>query len=199
MPTHPFITFEGPIAAGKTTIAGMLANHLRSALLREDFEGNEFLSDFYADRERWALAMQLWFLSSRHSQLRSVSAPLARPLVADYSYLKDGIYARFLLRERELRLYNYLAANLPRDIVRPDVVIYLDAADDVLLERIRRRQRPYENVIDYRYLDTLRLAYEKELSSVAGLKVLRHDTSNLDLFSTTEMNDLYGKIMAAAT
>ena len=74
MPTHPFITFEGPIAAGKTTIAGMLANHMRSELLREDFEGNEFLADFYADRERWSLAMQLWFLSSRHSQLRSASA-----------------------------------------------------------------------------------------------------------------------------
>ena len=198
MPTHPFITFEGPIAAGKTTIAGMLANHMRSELLREDFEGNEFLADFYADRERWSLAMQLWFLSSRHSQLRSVVAPLSRPLIADYSYLKDGIYARFLLKDRDLRLYNYLAANLPRDVVRPDLVVYLDAKDDVLLERIRRRQRPYENVIDYRYLDNLRLAYEKELASVAGLRVLRYDTSKLDLFSQREMSDLYAKIIAAA-
>jgi deoxyadenosine/deoxycytidine kinase len=198
MPNYPFITFEGPIAAGKTTIAGMLANHLRSALLREDFEGNEFLADFYSDRERWALAMQLWFLSSRHSQLRSVVAPLTRPLVADYSYLKDGIYARFLLQDRELRLYNYLATNLPRDVVRPDLVVYLDAKDDVLMERIRRRQRPYENVIDNRYLDNLRVAYEKELAAVAGLKVLRHDTSNLDLFSEAQMNDLFEKIMAAA-
>src|ERR1700738_2325860 len=98
---HPFITFEGPIAAGKTTLACMLAGHLDCELLREDFEGNEFLADFYADENRWSLAMQLWFLSSRRKQLNGVVDQLSGTVVADYSYLKDGIFARVLLRGRE--------------------------------------------------------------------------------------------------
>jgi deoxyadenosine/deoxycytidine kinase len=195
--THPFIAFEGPIAAGKTTLAGLLASHLRSELIREDFEGNEFLADFYADRERWALAMQLWFLGSRRDQMNSIVLPLARPLVVDYSYLKDGIYARVLLKDRELRLYNHLTAELPRNLARPTLIVHVDARNEVLLDRIRRRERPYEAVIDNRYLDIVRAAYDKELG-VSGVKVLRYNTSDLDLRSETQMNEFYEKVMATA-
>ncbi|HWC18708.1 MAG TPA: deoxynucleoside kinase, partial [Terriglobales bacterium] len=128
---HPFIAFEGPIAAGKTTLAGLLANYIRADLIREDFEGNEFLADFYADRERWALAMQLWFLGSRRDQLNSIGLPLARALVVDYSYLKDGIYARVLLKDRELRLYNHLTAELPGSLPQPSLIIHVDARNEV--------------------------------------------------------------------
>ena len=81
----PYIAFEGPIAAGKTTLATFLATHLGSDLLLEDFENNEFLADFYGSRERWSLAMQLWFLSARLPPLKSISRSRQRTLVADYT------------------------------------------------------------------------------------------------------------------
>ena len=198
MGTHPFIAFEGPIAAGKTTLAGMLASRIRAELIREDFEGNEFLADFYADQERWALAMQLWFLASRHKQLSEVALPLARPLVADYSYLKNGIYAHVLLKDRGLRLYNSLSASIPSSSLLPTLIVYLDAKNEVLLERIRHRERPYEAVIDHRYLNLVRQGYERELAGIRGVKILRCDTSNFNLFSEPQMTEFYEKVISGA-
>ncbi len=194
---HPFIAFEGPIAAGKTTLSGLLASHLHADLIREDFEGNEFLADFYADRERWSLAMQLWFLGSRRDQMNSIVLPLPRPLVVDYSYLKDGIYARLLLKDRELRLYNRVAAKLPGSLAQPTLIVHVDARNEVLLERIHRRQRPYEAVIDRRYLDVVRAAYDKESAS-CGIRVLRYNTSELDLDSESQMAGFYDKVIEAS-
>lgn len=194
---HPFIAFEGPIAAGKTTLAGLLASHIGADLIREDFEGNEFLADFYADRERWALAMQLWFLGSRRDQMNTIVLPLARPLVVDYSYLKDGIYAHVLLKDRELRLYNHLTAEFPGSLPQPSLIVHLDARNEVLLDRIHRRERPYEAAIDRRYLELVRVGYEKELAT-CGVKVLRYNTSELDLASESQMSEFYEKVMQAA-
>jgi len=194
---HAFIAFEGPIAAGKTTLSGLLANHLHADLIREDFEGNEFLADFYADRERWSLAMQLWFLGSRRNQLNSIMLPLPRPLVVDYSYLKDGIYARVLLKDRELRLYNKLATKLPGSLPQPTVIVHVDARNEVLLDRIHRRERPYEAVIDKRYLDVVRAAYDKEVAT-CGVRVLRYNTSELDLNSESQMAEFYDKVIEAS-
>jgi len=194
---YPFIAFEGPIAAGKTTLSGLLANHIHADLIREDFEGNEFLADFYADRERWSLAMQLWFLGSRRDQMNSIMMPLPRPLVVDYSYLKDGIYARILLKDRELRLYNQLTAELAGSLPQPTLIVHVDARNEVLLDRIHRRQRPYEAVIDKRYLDVVRAAYDKEVAT-CGVKVLRYNTSELDLSSENQMTAFYEKVIEAS-
>src|SRR5215469_14233404 len=139
MAPYFYIGFEGPIAAGKTTLAGMLANNLGSNLLLEDFDHNEFLADFYADQERWGLGMQLWFLSSRHEQLCTIQNPLDRSIVADYTHLKDGVFASLLLRDRELRLHDRLTRNLDSDVPKPNLIVHLDARNDVLLGRIRGR------------------------------------------------------------
>src|SRR6202041_343000 len=108
MSIHSFIAFEGPIASGKTTHATLLAQRLGSTPLLEEFPKNDFLEDFYADKKRWALPMQLSFLALRYPQLRTVVAPLTEAVIIDYSCLKDRAFAELLLVDRELRLYEQL-------------------------------------------------------------------------------------------
>jgi deoxyguanosine kinase len=193
----PYIAFEGPIAAGKTTLATLLAAYISSDLVLEDFEGNEFLADFYTNRERWSLPMQLWFLSARIPPLKSIQRTAERANVADYTSRKDGLFARLLLKDRELRLFDRIAAVAAGDISQPDLIVYLDANTDVLLERIRQRGRVYEEAIDGTYLDALRDAYDENLASNGDLNVFRYDTSALDLKSEAQMRSLYDAIIAS--
>ncbi len=193
----PYIGFEGPIGAGKTTLASLLAAHRGTPPILEEVDGNEFLADFYRERDLFALPMQLWFLMARHAQL---TVELAREglLVADYTFAKDGIFARTLLKARDLRLYDRIASGL-RELRRPDLVVYLDAKDDVLLERIERRGRPYEKPITSDYLDSIRSAYERYFAAGVGSGVLRVDTTDLDLSSTDQLNALYDSILSRCT
>lgn len=196
---HPYIGFEGPIGAGKTTLAQLLALRLGATLILEDVDGNEFLPDFYANKERWALGAQLTFLISRYEQLRTIPPARIRPVVSDYTQAKDPIFARVLLNLREVELYERLSVALDASISPPDVTVYVDAKDDVLLDRIRRRNRPYETSIDTNYLNALRKAYARHHQSTGGLQVLSFDTSALDLGSELQLNRLFEKIVAAAS
>jgi deoxyguanosine kinase len=197
IPTQPYIAFEGPIAAGKTTHAMLLAQQLGATPLLEDFPGNEFLEDFYQDKKRWALPMQLSFLALRYSQLRTVVAPLTQAVVIDYSYLKDRTFAQLLLTDRELRLYQQLSAAFHATIVEHDLIVYLDASNDVLLDRIRQRNRPYEAIIDSAYQDNLRDAYEKAFRANPQLKVIRYNTTDLDLNSIVDVHRLQETILSS--
>ena len=200
MPTNnqPYIGFEGPIGAGKTTLAQLLALHLNATLILEDVDGNAFLPDFYRDKDRWALGTQMAFLISRYEQLRTIPPSRNRPVVADYTQAKDPIFARALLHDREVELYERVSAGLDASIFRPDLTVYVDARNDVLLDRIRRRNRPYERSIDAEYLDALRAAYAHHRNSTGEVRVLSFDTSTLDLGSESQLNSLYKKIMEAA-
>ena len=196
---QPYIGFEGPIGAGKTTLAQLLALHLGAKLILEDVDGNAFLPDFYANRERWALGAQLAFLISRYEQLRTIPSSRSRPVVSDYTQAKDPIFARTLLHDREVELYERLSVALDAGLSRPDLTVYVDAGNDVLLDRIRRRNRHYEASIDAKYLDALREAYARHHNSTGRLQVLSFDTSALDLRSESQLNSLYGKILSAAS
>jgi deoxyguanosine kinase len=196
---QPYIGFEGPIGAGKTTLAQLLALHLGATLILEDVDGNAFLPDFYKDRERWALGAQLAFLISRYEQLRTIPPSRTRPVVSDYTQAKDPIFARALLHDREVELYERMSVGLDASVFRPDLTVYVDATDTVLLDRIRRRNRPYEMSIDADYLDALREAYARHHESTGGLQVLRIDTSTLNLRSESQLNSLYKKIQTAAS
>ncbi|HUJ31026.1 MAG TPA: deoxynucleoside kinase [Candidatus Acidoferrum sp.] len=200
MPTNnqPYIGFEGPIGAGKTTLAQLLALHLNATLILEDVDGNAFLPDFYRDKDRWALGTQLAFLISRYEQLRTIPPSRNRPVVADYTQAKDPIFARALLHDREVELYERVSAGLDASIFRPDLTVYVDARNDVLLDRIRRRNRPYEASIDVEYLDALRAAYAHHRNSTGEVRVLSFDTSTLDLGSESQLSAMYKKIMDAA-
>ncbi|MFZ0334610.1 MAG: deoxynucleoside kinase [Candidatus Acidiferrales bacterium] len=196
---QPYIGFEGPIGAGKTTLAQLLALHLGATLVLEDVDGNAFLPDFYADRDRWALGTQLAFLISRYEQLRTIPPSRTRPVISDYTQAKDPIFARALLHDREVELYERLTVGLDASVPRPDVTVYVDARNDILLDRIRRRNRPYEASIDAEYLDALREAYARHHNSIGRLRVLSFDTSELNLRSESQLHGLYKKILAAAS
>ena len=195
---QPYIGFEGPIGAGKTTLAQLLALKLGATLILEDVDGNAFLPDFYADRERWALGTQLTFLISRYEQLRTIPPARTRPVISDYTQAKDPIFARALLHDREVELYERLTLGLDVSVPRPDVTVYVDASNDVLLKRIRRRNRAYETSIDGKYLDALRNAYAVHHNSTGNLRVLSFDTSELDLRSEMQLEGLYKEIVASA-
>jgi len=181
---------------GKTTHAKLLAQQLKSQPLLEDFPGNEFLADFYGDKKRWALPMQLSFLALRCAQLRTVVSPLTQAVVIDYSYLKDPAFAQLLLTDRELRLHQQISAAFKATIVEHDLIVYLDARNDILLERIRKRNRPYEAVIDSAYQQSLRDAYEKAFRENPQLKIVRYDTSDLDLNSIADVRRLQETVLA---
>jgi deoxyguanosine kinase len=196
---QPYIGFEGPIGAGKTTLAQLLALHLGATLILEDVDGNAFLPDFYSNRERWALCTQVAFLISRYEQLRTIPPSRTRPVVADYTQAKDPIFARALLHDREVELYERVSIGLDASVSRPDLTVYVDARNDVLIDRIRRRSRPYEASIDAEYLDALRAAYTGHHNATGRVRVLSFDTSTLNLASESQLSAMFKKIVAAAT
>lgn len=194
-----YIGFEGPIGAGKTTLAKRLSEHTQWHLLLEAFDENEFLADFYKDRVRWALPMQLSFLAARHQQLAASTSPQrTHSLVADYTYAKDEMFARLLLTDvREWRLYDAIRQGLTATASHPDLVVFLDAPNAVLLERIRLRARSYEAAITGEYLNALRQAYRSELLTRRDLRFLEIDTAQLDLSSRDQMRSLWTTILSA--
>lgn len=179
-----FIAIEGVIGVGKTTLARLLQPAFKSELLLEVFEENPFLGDFYADRERYAFQTQIFFLLSRyHQQNRTVPRVLAegKNLLSDYTFQKDGLFARVNLAGDELGMYYRVHEALAEKIPVPDLVVYLRADTEILMQRIAMRDRPYERQMDRGYIQKLNEAYEDFFASAAPtLKTLTIDSTNLD-------------------
>jgi deoxyadenosine/deoxycytidine kinase len=179
----PFIAIEGVIAVGKTTLARMLAPDLGGETLLEVFEENPFLSDFYADRARYAFQTQIFFLLSRYRQQHQAvpNALLRSPLFSDYTFAKDSLFAHLNLNGDELAVYEKLHTALAEKIPTPDLLVYLRADLDTLMARIAMRDRPYERGMDREYIDSLRLAYEGFFTAYTASSVLVIDTNNLNI------------------
>jgi deoxyguanosine kinase len=179
---HPYIAVEGVIGVGKTTLVRLLASELRATALLEVFEENPFLSDFYADRARYAFQTQIFFLLSRYRQQhQAIPEALARgPLLSDYTFAKDSLFAHLNLSGDELTVYEKLHGALAEKIPTPDLVVYLRADLDVLMARIAARDRPYERGMDRGYIESLRLAYEGFFAAYSQAPVLAIDTNNLN-------------------
>jgi len=190
-----YLAIEGVIGVGKTTLARLLQPAFQAELLLEVFEENPFLSDFYADRERYAFQTQIFFLLSRyHQQRRGVPAiqSQGKNLLADYTFEKDALFAGINLRGDELEMYHRVHEALAEKIPSPDLVLYLRAETDVLMQRIALRDRPYERNMERAYIDALNQAYdrfylEREPSEApAGRPALVIDTNDLDYIRQAE-------------
>jgi deoxyguanosine kinase len=179
-----YIAIEGVIGVGKTTLARLLQPLFQAELLLEVFEENPFLSDFYTDRARYAFQTQIFFLLSRyHQQRRTVPQILAegKNLIADYTFAKDALFARINLSGDELEMYYRVHEALAEKIPRPDLIVYLRADTDVLMQRIALRDRPYERNMEREYIEALHRAYEAFFASpYDGTPVLKIDTSSLN-------------------
>jgi deoxyguanosine kinase len=186
-----YIAIEGVIGVGKTTLARMLQPTFESGLLLEVFEENPFLSDFYSDRARYAFQTQIFFLLSRyHQQRRTVSELLTQTnnLVADYTFEKDALFAQINLRGDELEMYYRVHEALAEKIVPPELIVYLRAETDTLMQRIAQRDRPYERNMERSYIEELNQAYENFFSDHQSRRspVLAIDTNQLDYVRRAE-------------
>ena len=179
-----YIAIEGVIGVGKTTLARLLAPSFDADMLLEIFEENPFLSDFYSDRTRYAFQTQIFFLLSRyHQQRRGVTAIVAsgRSLLSDYTFAKDALFARINLAGDELQMYHRVHEALAEKIPLPDLLVYLRAATDTLMQRIALRDRSYERNMERGYIEELNYAYEDFFSRpYDGTPVLTIDTNPLD-------------------
>ncbi len=157
-----YIVVEGPIGAGKTSLSRILAEELHARLILEIVEENPFLAPFYADPERYAFNAQVFFLLSRYKQLQGASqgALFYEHTVSDYLFDKDFIFASLNLKGAEWELYQELYQQLRPKLTPPDLTVYLRAAPDVLLERISKRGRPFEQGMEAGYLRRLSEAYD---------------------------------------
>jgi deoxyguanosine kinase len=179
---HRFIVVEGPIGVGKTSLARRLARSFGSELILEQAEENPFLERFYRNPRAAALPTQLFFLFQRTRQLEEIRQHdlFDRVRVADYLLEKDRLFAQLTLDEKELGLYEQVYARLAVDAPTPDLVIYLQAPIDVLLERIQRRGIDYERHIERSYLEKLQEAYARFFHDYAKAPLLIVNAAQAD-------------------
>jgi deoxyguanosine kinase len=190
-----YINIEGPIGAGKTSLAKILSDRLSARLILEETEQNPFLPDFYKDRRRYAFQTQLFFLLSRHKQQQQLFATdlFHKKVVTDYFFDKDRIFASVTLDERELYLYDRVLSALQRDVPRPDLVVYLQTSSEVLLKRIKERNRSYEKNIDLGYIRDLNEAYNHYFFHYTRTPLLVVNTDRIDFVNNEkDLEDLLG-------
>jgi deoxyguanosine kinase len=160
---YRYIVVEGPIGAGKTSLARRLSDHTGKNLLLEDPDSNPFLARFYEDQRRYALPTQLFFLFQRAQQVAGLKQfdLFDRGTVADFILDKDPLFATLTLSDDELRLYQQIYSHLTPQAPTPDLVIYLQASPSKLFARVRKRAVAYERNISEQYLDRLADAYRR--------------------------------------
>ena len=194
---NKFIAVEGVIGVGKTTLANLLAKKLHAKLLLEQFEENPFLKEFYDDIKGKAFQTQLFFLLSRYRQVQQLfqTEIFHTNIVSDYMFMKDSIFANMTIGNHELALYNTIFSILKSNVVSPDLTIYLYADIDVVMDRIKKRNRDFEHNIQRNYILDLMRAYEDFFNKFSSLNVLKVNTNNLDFTKTPEVFDkLYRRL-----
>jgi deoxyadenosine/deoxycytidine kinase len=185
---HKYIAIEGAIGVGKTSLSHLLAERANAKLVLERLEENPFLPRFYQNKAKYAFQIQLFFLLSRYHQQRELLQQelFYECVICDYLFSKDRIFAYLNLDEDELILYERIYDLLDDAIPKPDMVIYLQASTDVLMERIKRRDRDYEKHISVEYIRELNERYNSFFFHYSQTPVLIVNTDNLDFVNNED-------------
>lgn len=184
-----YIAVEGPIGAGKSSLAEILGQALSARVIRESPEENPFLGPFYKDRRRNAMSAQLFFLLQRYAQQGELAQGdlFSRGgVVSDYLFAKDRLFATLNLSDDELALYDRIYQMLKVRTVTPDLVVYLQARTDVLLERIRKRGRAEERPIRAEYVEEVAHAYAQFFFSYDEGPLLVVNASDIDFVNNDD-------------
>ena len=177
-----YVAIEGTIGVGKTSLANLLSEKLTAKLVLETFEDNPFLSDFYEDPERHAFQTQLWFLLQRYQQqqdLRQVDM-FQNLVITDYMFVKDRLFASLNLNEKEMSLYDTVANMMERNVIHPDLVIFLQADTGTLMKNISKRGREIEKNISEDYIDALNQVYNEYFFRYQDTPLVIINTNNID-------------------
>ena len=197
-----YLVIEGVIGVGKTTLARLLQGAFEAEVLLEVFEENPFLSNFYSDRSRYAFQTQIFFLMSRyHQQNKVIPGALAAGinLISDYTFDKDALFAGINIEGDELEVYHKVHSALADKIPSPDMVLYLKASLETLMDRITHRDRSYERNMDPAYISELMEAYDNFfLQDRWQGRVLTIETDNLNFISKPEdLNFIINRVKEA--
>ncbi len=185
---YNFVTIEGNIGAGKTTLAHLLSKHFNARLILEEFADNPFLPKFYENPGQYAFPLELFFMAERYKQLKELLQTkdmFQNVTISDYLFTKCLLFAKVNLPEEEFRLYQKLFDIINPQIVQPDLVIYLHTPVKKLQENIRKRNREYEQSIPNDYLFTLQETYTQYIKQ-HNIKTLYVDAGNADFLGNEE-------------
>ena len=176
------ICIEGTIGVGKTSLVNLLAKEMDAKTVLEKFEDNPFLKNFYSDRTRYAMQTQLFFLLSRYKQQQELQQMdmFTKSIISDYMFDKDRLFAALNLDDMELDLYNRIANELQKNIVYPDLTIFLQSETDRLMYNIKIRGREFEKNMDYSYIDSLNQIYNEYF--------FRYDKGPLIIINTNDID-----------
>ena len=183
-----YVAIEGTIGVGKTSLANLLSEKLSAKLVLETFEDNPFLSDFYEDPERHAFQTQLWFLLQRYQQqqdLRQVDM-FQNLVITDYMFVKDRLFASLNLSEKEMSLYDTVANMMERNVIHPDLVIFLQADTETLMKNIAKRGRDFEKNISEDYIDALNQVYNEYFFCYQDTPLVIINTNNIDFVNNNQ-------------
>ena len=191
---YNFITIEGNIGAGKTTLANLLAKHYNARLILEEFADNPFLPKFYESPKQYAFPLELFFMAERFKQLKEMLQQkdlFQQITISDYLFTKSLLFAKVTLPEDEFRLYQRLFEIINQQLIQPDILIYLHAPVNKLQENIRKRARPYEQKIPDDYLMNIQQTYTHYIRQ-HGVKTLIVDASNADfLYNPAHLQTIF--------
>ena len=178
-----YIAIEGPIGVGKTALARRLADSLSADLVLEEVEENPFLERFYRDGRSAALPAQMFFLFARARQIERLRQPdlFSNVCISDYLFTRDRLFAELNLDAEELKLYDQIVENLAVEVPVPNLVIYLQASVDALMQRLARRNSRYDRYIERGYLERLTDAYARFFHAYDDGPLLIDNASQIDL------------------